>query len=148
MLHIQNSPCKSPEHFLVTNPTKWHSLIQEGCAGLSPTISRRDRGCVWLQGPMPIPAASHFQKGCSPEKKSRTLPGTIDFHPCSPSGHEVLISTCRMWAGMWLFKRNAICHGKPCDHFTLIILKGSPIGMARWVMKKRLNYGTTQTCLI
>lgn len=139
MLHVQNSPSELPGHFLVTNPRKWHSLIQEGCAGLSPTISCSGKGCVWLQGPMPIPAASHLQKGCSPKKKSCTLPGTVDVHPCSLLGPELPISRHRTWPGMWPLELNAICHSKICAHFMLIILKGSPLGMARWVMKKRLN---------
>lgn len=56
-----------------------------------------------------------------------------------PPGPELPISSHRTWAGMRLLRLNAISHGKPCAHFTLIILEGSPIGTARWVMKKRLN---------
>lgn len=77
--------------FLVHEPQE----MAQGCAGLSPSICQSDNGYAWLQGPMPVPAASHPKKGCSSEKKSHTLPGTVDFHPCRPVCPELPISKHR-----------------------------------------------------
>lgn len=77
------------------------------------------------------PAASHLKKGCSPEKKSCALPGIVDFHPCSPLCPKLPVSRCKTWAGMRPLKLNTIYHSKPCAHFMLITLEGSPLRTAR-----------------
>lgn len=124
---------KSARTKLLVRVRKWHK------DALGYSICQSDNGHAWLQGPMPIPAASHLKKGCFPEKKSHTLPATVDIHPCRPACPKLPISRQRTCTFLWLFELSAICHSKPCTHFILIILEDSPFGTDRGIMKTRLN---------